>query len=661
MKFSLRFVEELFHSVPAPARVAELLTMAGLEVGSVIKQGDDFVFDAEVTPNRYDWLSIFGVAHELACLCGQKLMVRFPSVKKTPAISSTNIHIEDKSDCPVYVARLLHHTAITSSPVWLKTRIGNCGINIVNNAVDITNYCMLKWGNPLHAFDFDKIEGDIFVRRAKNGERFIGLDNKERVLSPGNLVISDEKKVIALAGVMGAKNTEVGPETKNILLEAAVFSPLAVRRSRRSAGIETDSSYRFERSVSRQLLEYASSDAVTLMEKLCHAVFAGYRHAGARSVDVHKNITVDISRLNHYLGSSVGLSPLRRILKNLGFEVSILRKGVCTVRPPFFRLDIKRDVDVFEEVARIFGYNRIQETLPFLLRRHNQGGVYNFKKSLRDFLLRLGLNEVITNSLTSGEALSALGEIDLLTLMNPLRSQEDALRTTLLPGLLDTIAYNCNQKNNRLRVFEIAHTYRKAKHGFSEKQQLALGVSENGGGFAYLKGVIKALMGFLNISDYVLSERGQKNFLNALEIVYRGRCLGFLGKVNAAVQSRWNIKDEIYFSEIDLEALIPLKTDPAYRQFSRYPVISRDLSLQLDAHVTFSRVQEIILTEAVGHLVDYRIVDVYKERHLLNDPCMFTLRIFYGSSEKTLTAQEVDGIHSRLREKFSSCPGISLR
>lgn len=661
MKFSLQFIKELFHSAPGPARVAELLTMAGLEVGSIIEQGGDFVLDAEVTPNRYDWLSVFGVAQELACLCDKKLTVRFPSVKKTPGISGLGIHIEDKNDCPVYVARLLRHTAIAPSPAWLKTRIGNCGINIVNNAVDITNYCMLKWGNPLHAFDFDKIEGDIFVRRAHNGERFIGLDNKERILSPDNLVIGDEKKVIALAGVMGAKNTEVGPETKNILLEAAVFSPLTVRRSRRSAGIETDSSYRFERSVSRQLLEYASSDAVRLMEELCYATFAGYRHAGARSVDVHKNITVDLFRLNHYLGEDIGLPQVRRILKNLGFAVSVLRKDVLTVRPPFFRLDIRRDVDVFEEVARIFGYNRIQETLPFLPRRHNRDDIYNFKKSLRDFLLRLGANEVITNSLANGAVLSALGEVDLLKLMNPLRSQEDTLRSTLLPGLLDIVAYNCNQKNTRLRFFEIAHVYRKTKRGFSEKQRLALAVSENGGGFSYLKGVIEALMSFLNISDYVLSENGQKNFLNALEIVYRERCLGFLGKVNAAVQRTWDIKEEVYFSEIDIEALIPLKTDPIYRQFSRYPVISRDLSLQLDANIAFSCVQEIILAEAVGYLTDYYIVDVYKGRSLLNDPCVFTLRIFYGSPEKTLTAQEVDSIHSRLREKISSHPGISLR
>ncbi len=319
MKFSLNFIKEFFEPQISPEEISRRLTMAGLEVGSIEEKDGDYIFDAEVTPNRYDWLSAFGIANELACLCKQRLRVKIPSVKTKPLLNKPSIIIKNRNDCSVYIARLIKGVKIDDSPAWLKERVENCGIKSINNAVDTGNYCMLKWGNPLHTFDFDKIEGNIHIRRAKGRELFIGLDDKERLLGKDNLVISDDKKVIALAGVMGAKNTEVDSSTKNILIEGAVFSPLAIRRSRRSAGLDTDSSYRFERNVSSKLLDTASFDAARLLCELCGGEMAGYRKIGKSLSALNKTIAFSKDELNNYIGAKFSSKDIKGNLINLGF------------------------------------------------------------------------------------------------------------------------------------------------------------------------------------------------------------------------------------------------------------------------------------------------------------------------------------------------------
>ncbi len=268
---------------------------------------------------------------------------------------------------------------VGESPSWLKQRLENCGINSINNLVDCTNYCMLKWGNPLHAFDFDKIEGDIYVRRAREGEKFLGLDDKERSLSKNNLVIADEKKIIALAGVMGAKNTDVDENTKNVLLEAAVFSPLAIRRSRRDAALETESSYRFERRVFFDYLELASAEAADKIISLTKGRFYGYKMRGEKASREQVKIALSFAKLNDYLGVTIPEAEVKTILENLEFTITkTFREGI-EVSPPLFRMDILREVDVYEEAARIYGYDKIPPVLPFIAVEARRD-VYEFKK-----------------------------------------------------------------------------------------------------------------------------------------------------------------------------------------------------------------------------------------------------------------------------------------
>jgi len=272
---------------------------------------------------------------------------------------------------------------VSRSKPWLQERILNCGFASVNDIVDITNYSMLKWGNPLHAFDADKLEGNIYIRRAKKNESLIGIDGKERILDKENLVISDSKKVIALAGIIGGKNTEVTATTKNIFLEAAVFSPLTVRRSRRAAGLDTESSYRFERVVPSHLLEYASYEAAKLINELSGGKNKGYKIVGKKPQLAEKSITISLNSLANYLGLVPSKSKVKKILENLDFKVRDISKDKIIVFPPKFRYDVKGEVDIYEEFSRIYGYDKIPSQIPFLKRNlviSNQTGLLSFLK-----------------------------------------------------------------------------------------------------------------------------------------------------------------------------------------------------------------------------------------------------------------------------------------
>ena len=659
MRFSLNFIKEFLNPPLSPEGISQRLTMAGLEVENIEKIDDDYIFDAEVTPNRYDWLSIFGISNELACLCNRRLKVKFPHIETKPYLKELSIIIENKRDCPVYIARLIRGVRIGDSPNWLKKRVENCGIKSINNAVDITNYSMLKWGNPLHAFDFDKIEGNIYVRRAKNKEVFIGLDDKQYLLNNSNLVISDDKKIIALAGVMGAKNTEVDPGTKNILLEAAIFSPLCVRRSRRSANLDTDSSYRFERNVSSKLLDVASFSAARLLCELCSGTMRGYRKEGKNPSFTKRNINFLKSELDNYIGIDFSISDIRSILYNLGFDIKTEGKKIVT-KAPFFRMDISQKEDVFEEVARCYGYERIKEEMPFLRPQERKGSAYGFKNEIRDFLVRLGLNEVITYSINSFDNLKGFGEADFIMLNNPLRSQENALRTTLLLGMLEVIKYNINQKNSFLKFFEIANVYKKRGKGFAELPFLSCAATGSRE-FYYLKGVIKEILRFLNIDGAEFPSFKKNNFANAVKIEYKDKTLGFLGQVNSRVKRQFDIKDDINFFELDLKSVLSLRMDRGYKTFSRFPVVYRDISLGLSKNIKFEDIEQIIKKTAVKFLYGYKIVDMYEGKNKPEGLHIFTLRIFYNSQYKTLTANEVDELHFKIRDQISREEGVILR
>ncbi|MCK4809623.1 MAG: phenylalanine--tRNA ligase subunit beta [Candidatus Omnitrophica bacterium] len=664
MKFSLDFIKEFIDLDDSSQSIASRLTMAGMEIGDFEQAGGDWIFDAEITTNRYDWLSMIGIAKELAALLGKKAEIKIPRLIKEPALKEIDIIIENKNDCPVYLVRLIKGVKVEESPSWLKQRLVNCGLNAVNNLVDSTNYCMLKWGNPLHAFDFDKIEGNIYVRRAKKGEKFLGLDDKERSLNKNNLVIADEKKVIALAGIMGAKNAEVDENTKNVLLEAAVFSPLAIRCSRRDAVLETESSYRFERKVFFDYLELASAEAADKIISLSKGKFCGYKSKGESVCRERIKISFSLSKLNDYLGIIIPESEVKTILENLEFTITKASQEGIEVEPPSFRMDIQREVDVYEEVVRVYGYEKIPLVLPFIAVEASRG-IYEFKKSLRNFLVGLGLKEVITYSITGEKFLEKLNEENVIKIVNPLRQQENALRSTLLPGAIDVVRYNLNQKSGCLRLFEIADIYKKGKdsqgESFREIFSLSLIITDKENRIFYLKGIVEEILKFANVENYAFKEKGQINFTNALEILNNDTVLGFLGRLDKDKKEGFDLKEDLYFTQINLEALCRQKKDKIFVPFSRFPFISRDISMAIEKKKKFLDIEATIKKEAQPYFKKIEILDTYEGKNVPAGFYFLTLRIYYQAGNKTLTSQEVDAVHNKIRDILTKIEGITLR
>lgn len=661
MKFSLNFIKEFFDPKMSADMIADKLTMSGLEVEYLEQVKGDWVFDIEVTTNRYDWMSMFGIAREIATVCGKKFDLALPEAKLVDKID-IDIKIENKKDCPVYIARLIKDVKVKQSPCWLTERVQNSGIKTINNVVDATNYCMLKWGTPLHAFDADKVEGQIVVRRAKEGEKFLGLDDKERILTKENLVIADKEKVIALAGVIGGKNSEVDENTQNILLEAAIFSPLTVRYSRRAAAVNTESSYRFERAVFGEVLNGSSSEAAEMICNLAKGKFVGFKKQGCEPQRKQKSIFVSSEKLNDYVGQEIDIDIVKEILFNIGciFEKEE-KDSIGKVMPPPLRLDMEYDVDLFEEITRLYGYDKIEPKLPFIETRVERDVLYETKKLLRNFCSNLGLYETITFSLTSDKTLEKLQEKDFISLTNPLRSQENVMRTTLLPGAMEAVKYNLNQKNSPIKLFEIADIYWKNQKETKESCMLSMTVSDKAKSFFFLKAAVENILKLFNINEYSFKAEERNNLLNCLTVKSNGKELGYLGKVNKDVQEFFECEEEVFYCQLNINELAAEKQEKKYQPFSRYPAAFRDISFLIEkkSKTKFSDLEKIIITTVKNNLSDYKIIDEYKPKN--SSEVIYTLRVSYQSKEQTLTSQEVEAINVKLRQSFTKLNGVVLR
>ncbi|MFH1772612.1 MAG: phenylalanine--tRNA ligase subunit beta [Candidatus Omnitrophota bacterium] len=661
MKFSLDFIKEFIDVEIPPEVVAARLTMSGMEVEKLERHQADWIFDIEVTSNRFDWLSMHGIARELSACLGKAFKVKYPAITKKPLLKKPSVVIENLKDCPYYVGRSLSGVKVSQSPRWLKERIVNCGINSINNVVDITNYCMLKWGNPLHAFDQDKIEGNVYVRRACKGEKFIGIDEKERVLTKDNLVIADDKKIIALAGVIGEKFTEVTESTTNVFLEAAIFSPLTVRRSRRLAGVDTESSYRFERMVHPDCLEYASSEASKIIEQLAKAKQKGYCQSGKKPLLKRKAIEISPAKVSSYLGEEFSFSILTKILKSLDFTVINQGKGELKISPSRFRFDIDREVDVYEEISRIHGYEHIRPKIPFLLSGVRQDELYEFKNALRLFLSSLALREIVSFSIEAQEELGKLSKIKPIMIANPLRNQENAMRATLLIGMLKSIKNNLNRNQTRLKFFEIANVYSMKDNTIYEEPFLSMGICTQDKGLFLLKAYLEELLRYLNIEQVEINENARDNFTNCLEFISEKQELGFLGKLNCQTAKEFDIKEDVFYVELNINILNKIKKNTLFEHFSPYPAVSRDISLTIREDTKFAEIESLMRKQAPDCLANVKVIDEYEGKDIPENVRAFTLRVLYQSKERTLTSAEIDQIHTNIRNSLNSLDGITLR
>ena len=680
MKVSYNWLKE-YVDIKIPAeKLARTLTMAGLSVDSIEKKEDDSILEVEITSNRPDWLSYIGVAREVAAITGKKFkMLAVKNIRSPAPGTRFPIKVEDKNLCPRYTARIIRNVSVGESPEWLKKKIEAIGLRSVNNIVDITNCCLFETGEPMHAFDLGNIKGGtVMIRRASKGEKIVVIDGTERLLDDSMLVIADSSGPIAIAGVMGGIKTEVGLSAKNILLEAAYFDPVSIRRASRKLALSSDSSYRFERKVDIDNIKYASGRATQLILEIAGGEAEDFIDIG--SVKKPKiNISLSVDRLNKILGLNLSSSKVKSILLSLGLKYKSKGiKGVLKFEIPNFRQDLQNEIDLVEEVARVYGYDNIPETLPAIVEKGPRLplGVIT-DNMIRETLKGLGLSQIITYSLLSRKALSLckIEDKDAVAIKNPLSTEQEIMRPSSIPGMLGAIRYNINRKNSDLKFFELGNVYfKEGVSAFKERKNLTIGITgeihDRWIGHTRkvtlfdLKGILETLLSALGVGEFLARETENHIFSSSAcaSIEVRGGPIGIIGQIGSSVLKNFDIKDKVYILEIDCEKILSLETlEQHFKEPIRYPSVSRDVSIVIDNSISNNSIVSSITKSAGPLLKSIQLIDRYHGGQIPDGKTGLTYRLEYQDIKRTLQDSDIQEIHSNVIRALETDLGAHLR
>lgn len=711
MNISYNWLRELTGTNWSPQDLRERLTMIGLAVESVHETGDDFVLDFDLTSNRPDCLSHLGVARELAV--AENSSVRVPSAQLKGATGMTeafaSVEILDPDLCPRYAARIVRGVRIGPSPDWLVKRLEVIGQRAINNVADITNYCMHELGQPMHAFDLQKLtDARIIVRRAEKGEKLKTLDGVERELDAEMLVIADAGRAVAIAGVMGGEETEISDATVDVLIESAYFDPTSVRSTARRLGLHTEASHRFERGTDYGGVLQAQERCVALICEIAGGT------ATESALDVYPKYmqTIDVSlrpeRVTALTGLTVTTHEIKRILLALGFaqrakntafeEEWSFRDGVpeeatgdlnprLTYVVPSWRVDVEREEDLVEEVARHVGYERIATDLP----SSSIAGEYQpgerRRRAMRLALTAHGFDEAISFGfidatlddyfeLLPGLVSEGMGaETRFVTLRNPILEGATRMRPSLLAGLLESLRNNFNHGTRDVRLFETGRVFAANTEGGAlpnEREALALvltgGATEEAHAgsvreldFYDLKGALEAACEAMQVSGLEFSPASARHLRagQTAKVSVDGRAIGNIGRLAEEVSAHYKFRQPVYVAEVDFSALLETRAQSVtYTPLARYPSVVRDVSLLLSRDVTFAELLRTVREQQVRECRETKLVDVYEGANLPADKRSLTLRLEYRSDERTLRDEEVDQMHGRivgaLEERFDA-------
>ncbi|MDQ7820108.1 MAG: phenylalanine--tRNA ligase subunit beta [Armatimonadota bacterium] len=667
MKVLLSWLRELVDIPWSVGEMAERLPMLGIGVDAVEAAGDDAVFDLEIPANRGDLMSHLGVARELAAATGG--VVRVPAaepVREGPPTSAfAQVEVREPALCPRFTAAVITDVRVGPSPEWMARRLEACGVRSINTVVDVTNYVMLELGQPMHAFDYDRIRGGrLVVRLARPGERLVTLDGVERTLDDQVLVVADAERAVGIAGVIGGADTEIRPDTRRVLLEAAAWHPPQIRRTSKRLGVRTESSARFERGVDVGAVAAASARAQRLLQEV-----AGGRVL-PRPLDLYPHPqpgrTVDLAwgQVRRLLGVEIDPDEGAAILTRLGFGVRRAGERVV-VQVPSFRRDVERAEDVIEEVARHHGYDRIPETLPLeVTSPGSRAPVLRAEAAVREILIRCGLTEALTISLTHPRALDRLRLPpehpwrQMVALRNPLVDDHTHLRTTLLVGLLDAARANVSRRVTDVPLFEIGRTFHPAGDAVAERRRL--GVVMTGrlmagawnlpeeavrASYYHLKGVIEALLDELRIAgaEIAAAEVPWLRPGRAARLVLDGEEAGSLGELHPEVAAAFDLPDAVYVAHLDLEAILARAVfSPRFSPPPRFPAVRRDLAVVVAADVPAADVRRVIADAAGPYLEAADLFDVYTGPPVPPGHRSLAYALTFRSPERTLSADDVD-------------------
>jgi phenylalanyl-tRNA synthetase beta chain len=647
----------------------------GLEPGDDLAQKlglPDEILELNVTPNRPDCLGHLGVARELCALLGAKLKPLAPRATAPESGTGPKVELIDREGCPRYSALALDDLRIGPSPLAVRLRLQSLGVRALSNVVDATNLVLLELGQPLHAFDRDKLaRGTIVVRRAREGERMHTLDDQERAFVADDLLICDPEKAVAVAGVMGGATSEVSSSTTRVLLESAYFQPARIRRTARRLGLHTEASHRFERGVDPNAVTDAARRCAQLMIDL-----AGARIVGPMT-DVYPEpmrpvaLSLRPARTRALLGVDIPTEEQARILGGLGLTVTAgdpLQVTVPTARP-----DLTREVDLIEEIARVYGYDRIPSRVPNLTAAPGPSGD-RLGETLRDALRGLGLDEVVTYAFVSPTGLQQLlPELEPLRIQNPLREEQSAMRTTLLLGLLNALQRNVARGQTDVRIFELGEVFHARKPGElpEERRRVAAVLAGQASGWLRpegpldvfdVKGVVEELL--LSVGHRGSFEPGRERHLHPgvqATVTIGGRPVGWLGEVHPELVRKLGVEARPFAFEIDL-GLLGEAAWPTLTELPRYPAVTRDLSFFVDEGRTAGEIRKMFDQLRDPLCVDVQVLEDYREAGKVPPGHKGMLWSFtYRAPDRTLTDTEVQTAHTRLVERFQAAVPVTLR
>jgi phenylalanyl-tRNA synthetase beta chain len=630
----------------------------------------DTVFELEITPNRPDWLSHLGIAREVAAFSGQALLPSAFNSSKLVNRVEANVSIEATSLCPFYSARRIRGVKVRSSPEWLRHRLEATGVRAINNIVDITNYVMLELGQPLHAFDADKLSGGIVVRQSHDGESFRALDGSELRLSPTDLVIADAKGAIALAGVMGGEQSAVVDETTDVLLESALFQPASVRRSARLHGLHSESSHRFERGIDPLGVLVASERATQLIEDLAGGQSEEFVLTAGALPSAPEPIVLREEYCRALLGVDLAKGEIEDALGRLKLTPGGEDDGSTTWKVPSYRLDLRREVDLIEEVARMIGIERIHgQVLASPAPSSRADRSYDFQMDVRQVLSGLGFSEARTSTLVSESMVWSNREP--LRLRNPLGEDQAFLRTSLLPGLLAALRRNLRHGAKSVRLYEIGRTFHAAENEETGKLAFiiygeAVPSSWRGDKAREIdwhdaKGVVETL-----IRDEVVCTRTAARSPMALQcdLIAEEKHIGLLGQLAPTVAREMDAAKPVLVCEMDLAALQPLWRKPSFREIPKFPSILRDIAVVCPLAISYGDIENEIWASDPEFLVKVEPLSVFVDpagEKLPADRKSVAISLTFRASERTLSNEEVNAACDRLKQQLKAKLAVDFR
>ncbi|NIN00645.1 MAG: phenylalanine--tRNA ligase subunit beta [candidate division Zixibacteria bacterium] len=639
---------------------------------------EDYILDLDLTPNRPDCLCILGVAREVAALCGSQL--RRPETKlheiSRTAKDKVQVQIEDPQGCPRYAARVIEGIKIRKSPFWLKRKLYSAGMRAINNVVDVSNLVMLELGHPLHAFDYELFKRKkVLVRRAQDGEKFVTLDQVERTLNREVLLITDGAKPVAIGGIMGGLESEVSPSTRTVLLESAYFDPRVIRRGRMFLGISTESSQRFERGADPNGVVKAIDRAAELLEKLADGkILRGV-------VDSYPNpihpvqIALRPQRVNQILSTDLELQKIKSILVSL--ELSVKQNHDLQVEVPTFRPDLTREMDLIEEVARIYGYGNIKTSLraggSLVTEMHKED---QLSRRVKEYMVGKGFFEAITNNLVDpGMLVKVNPNVSWVEIKNPLSQELSVLSTTLACNLLSVVSRNKSRLEENVRMFELGKVFLAAGSRVPE-EKVNLGMAMTGNreprhwqvkeaevDLLDLKGVVEGLFDQLWLTfqlepkEIALFKQGR-----SFQVRTADEKVGLLGEVSGEILDVFGIRDRVFWAELDFDRIVA--SAPPGKQLSslpKFPPVDRDLAVVVDESLLSETVGDKIKQVGGGLVENITLFDVYRGKQVPAGKKSLAYSICYRSQEKTLTDEEVDAVHRKVISELEKAFGATLR